>query len=89
MFNATTIKLGALGILFWQLTVHVSLKQVVANWHFDWGISGSYAFVESALVNTEFVTQLLILGMGVVVFLLGRDMVRKERQATQGLFVRI
>ena len=76
IFSATTTKIAAFAVLLWQLSVHVSIRQVFENWTYDSGISSGYAFIESAFLNTELTTQVLLAGMGVVAILLAKDMLR-------------
>ncbi|MBI2108895.1 MAG: hypothetical protein HYT93_01785 [Parcubacteria group bacterium] len=86
VFNAVTIKFALIFFFVWQFAAHVSVRDVFVNWHPDWGLSGSYAFFESALRNTEFTVQMLMLGMIVVVALLARDIIGRR---STGLFAGI
>lgn len=77
VLNPTTLKVGVLVMLAWQLTAYVSVQNVLANWTFDGGLNASYAFLQSAVSNTEVVTQILMLGIGIFAVLLLRDVFSK------------
>ncbi len=88
IFNTITLKIALVFLLGWQFAAQVSVRDVVANWHFDWGVSGSYAFVESAFRNTELVVQILVLGIAVLGILLARDVIFKRKMWDGGkLFI--
>ncbi|MEK7179152.1 MAG: hypothetical protein AAB727_02775 [Patescibacteria group bacterium] len=79
VFNALTIKAALVALLAWRLMSYVSVKNVIANWHFDGSLAASYAFFRSALVETEFVTQMLLLSIVAVALLFARDIVQRRR----------
>src|SRR3989344_3184993 len=79
VFNAVTAKIALVALFAWQFGSYVSVRDVFLNWHPDWGISGSYAFFESALRNTEFTVQMLLIGIVVVGILLARDIMIRRR----------
>ena len=88
VFNTTTLKLGALLLLGWQFTAHVSLANVITNWPLKADLVANYKFLGSALVNTEFVTPILMLGISILTVLLAKDLI--ARQGSVGTrFVRI
>ena len=89
VFNTFTVKLAALALLFSELVSHVSVKQVIANWNLDSGVFGSYTFLQSALLNTEFITQAILLGMSALIVLFARDWVKKSAHTPRNSFVRI
>ena len=90
IFNRVTAKLALVLLFIWQFVQYVSVRDVISNWHpADWGISGSYAFFESALRNTEFTVQILMLGMAVVLALLVRDAIQKRGLEDSRMFVGI
>ena len=83
VLNPTTLKVGVLAVLAWQLTSYVSFKNVLANWTFDGGLSASYSFLQSAISNTEIMTQVLVIGIGVFAILLLKDAFSKT------IFIRV
>src|SRR3989344_5492989 len=74
LFNRTTLKMLVLGTFLYKLPAYVSVQNVISNWHFDGGFSASYAFLQSAVLNTEIMTQGLVLGIALFSVLLVRDM---------------
>ena len=74
IFNRTTLKMLVLGTFLFKLPSYVSLQSVYNNWNFDGGFSASYAFLQSAIANTEIMTQGLVLGIAVFSILLVRVM---------------
>lgn len=76
VFNLTSAKLAAVALLVWQLSTYVSFGQVIRNMPSlsDW--NASYAFIESAFVNTEVTTQIIILGIIAVGALFALDIRR-------------
>jgi len=88
-FNPFSMKIILLVLLGWQMTSYVSIKQVIINWNFDAGFAGSYAFLESAILNTEVMTQILILGMIAFTALLVRDIVQRRKISDRVLMQRV
>lgn len=67
LINKITAKLAVIALLIWQLAGYVSFADVVRNVSSSSrDLSGYYAFFKSAVVNTEFITQMLLLGVIVV-----------------------
>ncbi|MEX0934137.1 MAG: hypothetical protein WD003_02710 [Candidatus Paceibacterota bacterium] len=77
VFNMTTAKLAVIGGLIWQLTFYVSFGQVVRNMPSFADVNASYTFLESALLNTEATTQVIMLGILILITLFLWDMRRK------------
>ena len=79
IFNTLTMKAALIILLMWQITSYVSVKNVIANWNFNDGFAASYAFLESAILNTELMTQVLALGILMFIGLLVRDIIMRRR----------
>ena len=82
-FNPLSIKVALIALLGWQMTSYVSIKHVIANWNLDGGLTGSFTFLESAVLNTEVMTQILVLGMIAFTTLLARDIVQRRKITTE------
>ena len=91
IFNAVTVKVALVFLLAWQITSYVSVKNVIANWYLtEWGFSGSYAFLQSALIETDVMVQVLMLGTVLVASLLFRDVLARKQFIERGrLFIRV
>lgn len=75
VFNRTTVKMATLAVLAWQVVAHVSIVHVMRNWSpiaFD--LDRSLVFLEAAIVNTEPITIVALVGSAVMAVLLVRDM---------------
>lgn len=73
IFNVTVAKVVAIFVLVWQLTAYVSFANVVRNLPSLSDFSASYSFFESAVVNTEITTQVLMVAILMLGFFLVRD----------------
>ena len=79
VFNLTTAKVAVIAVLAWQLVANVSIVNVLQNWSsVASDLPASYRFIESAVINTEMVTPLVILGLLMFTVLLYRDMILKQ-----------
>lgn len=87
VFNTLTLKVALIALLLSQFVEHVSIKNVIANWHADWGIATSYAFLQSAVLETEFIVQMIMAGFVVLGSLLVRDIVLKRK--VERLFIQM
>jgi hypothetical protein len=83
VFNPLSIKAVLIVLLGWQMTSYVSIKHVIANWNLDGGLTGSFSFLESAVLNTEIMTQILVLGMVAFTALLVRDIIQRRKITTE------
>lgn len=73
IFNVTMAKVAAIFVLVWQLTAYVSFANVARNLPSFVDFSASYRFFESAVVNTEVTTQVLMIVILILGFFLVRD----------------
>ena len=69
----TTAKIAGIVALVWQSTSYVSIGHVIENLPSLGNVSGLYTFASAAIVNTEIITQILMLGILMLAVLLVRD----------------
>lgn len=77
--NRTTAKIALAVTLLWQLSVTVSIPNVLANMRSLADLPSAAAFMESALVNTEVMTLMLLSGITVVGLWAVRDAALSRR----------
>lgn len=88
ILNPITLKAVVVLLLVRQVAVYVSVRDIIANWHpFDWGFSGNYTFLQSALLETDFMVQMLTFGIVIVAALLVRDVIMRKLESGR-VFVR-
>jgi len=86
----TVLKTLVAGAFLWQLTSYISIKNIIVNWPLRGDLLANYKFVESAFVNTESMTVILVVGVGILALWLARDfLLQQHLEGSRKAFARI
>ena len=89
ILHPLTLRVLVVGAFLWQLTAYVSLKNIAVNWPLQENLFANYKYIESAFLNTESVTVLLIIGVGFLSIWFARDLILGEYfKESRGAYVR-
>ena len=90
VLSPLALKLVAISALVWKFTAYVSVQDVLVNAPLkEGGMSTSLHFFESAFVNTESVTVMLLGAIALLAAFLVRDMFIKRHTAPRRAYAQI
>lgn len=88
LLHPTTLRVLALGGIFWSLRFYISFRSVITNLASTDNLFGGYGFWRSALTHTEVGVQVLMILATAVALWLGWDAIRLRSNKTPLLRVR-